>query len=251
MDFSSERTGGWCTQNCCAIFCLLAYKMHLLCLLMSPRGMVSDVLSRKSSSMRVWLDCASRCWFWLAGLNSLALQILDVTHGAHLRFKSFGFDSLQQLELAHSEGDSWGLWPLLVNSGHACRGAPAGMLELRCAQAQQYHSPSLLSFLGTLLFGPTPSFFPTGADLWAGLSCRLSPTFLRVPSNGSNSMYWNASYPSNASKLCLVSRIRKLIWQKYMQALSNFSARVTISCIGNAFPGITLVLFLAGWYEIQ
>lgn len=229
--------------------------MYLLCLLMSPRGTVSDVLSRKSSSQGIWLDCASCCWFWLAGLNSLALQILDVTHGAHLRFKSFGFDALQQLELAHSKGDSWGLWPLLVNSGHACRGAPAGMLELSCALAQQRRSPHHLPVLGALLFGPTPSFFffffPTGADLWAGLSCPLSPAFLRVPSNGSNSMYWNASYPSNASKLCLVSRIRKLIWQKYMQALSNFSARVTISCIGNAFPGITLVLFLAGWYEIQ
>lgn len=133
--------------------------MHLLCLLMSPRGTVSDVLSRKSSSQGIWLDCANRCWFWLAGLNSLALQILDVTHGAHLRFKSFGFDALQQLELARSEGDSWGLWHLLVIPGHACRGAPAGMLELSCALARQRCSPHHLPVLGALLFGPTPSFF--------------------------------------------------------------------------------------------
>lgn len=129
--------------------------MLLLYLLMSPGGTVSDVLSRKSLSCCVLSWLCSYYWFWPARLSGSASQILDVTHGVHLLFKSSGFESPQQLEPACSKGDAWGCWLLLVTLAWLLE----EVLQGCWSHATSRHSSSA-----------PPSFYP----LW--VSCCLVPT---------------------------------------------------------------------------
>lgn len=76
------------------------------------------------------------------------------------------------------------------SSGRAARGGPAGMLKPGRVQAQQPCSPPLLPIAGVLLLVLTPLPFSYRSRFMSSpFPCTLSPAFLRVPSNGSNSMY--------------------------------------------------------------
>lgn len=185
--------------------------MLLLCLLMSPGGTVSDVLSGKSLSCCVLSWLCSYYWFWPARLSGSASQILDVTHRVHLLFKSSGFESPQQLEPACSKGDAWGCWFLLVTLAWLLEEVLQGCWSHATSRHGSSAPPGFYPLWVSCCLVPTPLPFSYRSRFMTSVCS--PPAFLRVPSNGSNSMYWNASYSSNASELCLVSWIRKLIWQ--------------------------------------